>query len=178
MPFWTEEAEKKLVELYQANLANSEIATRLGRSVDAINQRAYRIKLSKLNIQNARFRILSEVEKAWLAAAIDGEGTIYYGMHKSSKRIPFKLYTFVEIANTNREFLENAVRICGGGRIKLMKHVVPRPNRKPCYGFWLARGGTEIILPQVLPYLIIKREKAIACLRFLKEHPGISHGGK
>ena len=129
-----------------------------------------------LDFVNAKFRVLSEPEKAWLAAAIDGEGCIYFNTHRSQNRN--KVYAWIEICNTNITFLENAKRLCGGGRVKEKKSKgreqgIKEGRYKRSYAWWIARGGIEVILPQILPYLIIKHAKAEACLQYLKENPGL-----
>jgi len=103
-------------------------------------------------------RQMSEVEKAWLAAAIDGEGTI--GISLTSA-----LNTAVAMGNTSREFLENARRITDSGIIQQSNLILKQ--HKPFYTWFLRQREQLGVLQQIVPYLIIKKHIAEAVIKFL-----------
>ena len=114
---------------------------------------------------------LMEVEKAWLACAIDGEGTICIFENR---------YPILAVYNTNRAFVEYAAKliskalgipkeVAGEPGRPFFKQVVHRHNQgkaakaistKPIYKVQLTGTKAQIILRQIRPYLIIKGEKA------------------
>jgi len=110
---------------------------------------------------------LSDVEKAYIACAIDCEGTISLRRHKKSWK------PYMAITNTNKEFLENIRRMCNAGRIKAKKmRVLCRAGSvalvRYCYDLIFNVREIERLLPQILPYLVIKRERAELLLRYFK----------
>ncbi len=98
-------------------------------------------------------------EAAWLAAAIDGEGNI----HLSLKPWP---QASVSIFNTNTLFLAKAADLmCGSVGIVRGK----RPGRKTLYRARISGHFKVLItLESVLPYLIIKKDKAKTIVDFIK----------
>jgi len=104
---------------------------------------------------------LTEVEKAWLACAIDAEGSIIFNPDKRDKRN--HLTRVVVVYNTDKSFIEHFANLVGG-------HIyIYDPNKigkghfgaKPRYEVYIS-GKNKILnlLTQIKPYLIIKKEKA------------------
>ncbi len=103
---------------------------------------------------------MAEPEKAWLAAAIDGEGTICFYKNNEGRRI------IVSIGNSVKDFVQKAKEITGVGNICCFEKktgiaCLNGKKRKPIY-YWRISGcnlGLQLI-PKILPYLIIKKQKA------------------
>lgn len=110
---------------------------------------------------------MTEIEKAWLAAAVDGEGTIGFyngGITKNGNKKWIR--TEICICNTNKDFLLHAKDLTGVGNISV-KH---RERRKPTYE-WSTHGRKiAIIIDQILPYLIIKKQTALNTLKSIELH--------
>jgi hypothetical protein len=75
----------------------------------------------------------TDAEKAWLACAIDSEGSIinsrkklYYKLKDGSKRIYFRDYLVLIISNSDRGFVEKAYDIIKYGRVSSYKTLKPR----------------------------------------------------
>jgi hypothetical protein len=103
---------------------------------------------------------LKDEDLVWLAAAIDGEGSIIHSVNHKRGTECWK----VEVFNTNREFVEKAAKILGG-RIYVREH--ENPNWSPCYHTEVAdRKKLKELLPKLLPYLIIKRGLAQKALEW------------
>jgi hypothetical protein len=123
--------------------------------------------MKRVFISGVAVKDMTAVQKAWLACAIDGEGTIGIypgGITKTGhKKWPI---TSVIITNTDRKFLEHARIITGLGSICTTKK---RENRKVMYQ-WQVKGhqGVLKILLDIYPYLIIKRKKALGGIDFIK----------
>ena len=96
---------------------------------------------------------------AWLACAIDGEGSIiYHGTCWS-----------IQIYNTNRAFVEKAAKLLGS-KVKVRKH--KNPKYSPCYITMVAsRKKLKELLPKLLPFLIIKNDLAQKALKWANQNP-------
>jgi len=113
----------------------------------------YYSSLTELRKNLPESRLLKPEEAAWLAALIDGEGTIGIQRAKRGLRI------YVQVFNQNRELLEGIKQITGFGSI----------SDKATESMWtVVAKSAEIILREVYPYLIVKREQAKVALAFRK----------
>lgn len=95
----------------------------------------------------------------YIAGLIDGEGCIR--AHPSNKGKYRKYYPRVQITNTHTGVL---IAICEqlGGAICGPKR---RPDSKhDCWDWRLTGDGARNVLRETLPYLIIKKEKALEVL--------------
>lgn len=110
---------------------------------------------------------MSPTEAAYLAGFIDGEGTITLTRTKRHEnRAGFRYQPALSIAQSRRSALRRIVRLCGNGR--LIPHRTPDgPHQKQGYRVQFTPGQIRHVLPQVLPYLIVKRAQATLMLRVL-----------
>lgn len=142
----------------------------------------WRYRLHKMNPPVSRIRPLSATEAAYLAATIDDEGSIYirrrpYVRTAYLRRMPgvtTTAFPVITITNTS----EDLMRWLSGLSSRPVKHTVKSsekriggPTRtKPCYHFEICRGvDVQAVLLAVLPYMIIKRAKALEALRICEE---------
>jgi hypothetical protein len=109
---------------------------------------------------------MEEWQKAWLAVAIDGEGTISMFRRTDSRR-GVKLR--VAIDNVKREYCEFARQITGVGKVYLKTK--QNGNRLPRY-VWVVQDYPSIrrVLEAIRPYAIIKKEQVELALKFLDIH--------
>lgn len=112
-------------------------------------------------------KVMNEVECAYIAGFVDGEGCIGLWREKRlSNKCGFRFHPALEANNTNFEVLYRIREMMGNGRIV---HIFNKqPNRKPGYKLQLFPNQIRHILPQIMPYLIIKREQARLVLEYLK----------
>jgi len=109
---------------------------------------------------------MKKYEKSWLAGVIDGEGSImiYDYIDRRGWR---NRHARIEIVNTNKNFIERAGKLLNLDS-KIIKQVRGK-NRKPLYRARQANHKKVLsILTQILPYLIIKKNKAIEAIDFIK----------
>lgn len=117
--------------------------------------------------------IQRDVDRAWLAALIDGEGTIGIRRHDSYSsggdgRSPSQdgFVPFVSIANSDVALLEKCAEITGYGapRIKQRADTADKRGivtRRDCYA-WRLDGNKAIdVIRDVYEFLIAKRRQAI-----------------
>ena len=111
---------------------------------------------------------LSDAEASWLAGVIDGEGSIgLYDYGKEGRR------GMIQMGNTSKEFVEKFKDLIGGGSsIKRTVFGVSHKGRKPMYHYTL-KGSARcyVVLKQIIPYLIIKKEKAIKIVEEIENKP-------
>ena len=112
-------------------------------------------------------RRLSEVEKAWLAGVIDGEGTIFLSkvISRKTRRGFFYLPT-IGVSNTNRDFLVKVAETIGEGTVCFAKK--GDAKTRPRWMYIASSGVLRAILPQILQYLIVKKDRAALMLQFLE----------
>lgn len=170
LPWSTKEVET-LKRLYPRT-RTAELSHILGRSRMAIRVKASLLKVKADNayhhINNPeinQYDSLSQAERAYIAGIIDGEGTIGWQNHHT-KYTPKKRYTYrlpyISISNTNEELMRWLhARLKGS----LCRALHKNPKWAPCWGLHL-RGNLQVkkLLIVLLPYLIVKKEKAAEIL--------------
>lgn len=115
---------------------------------------------------------LTEAQAAWLAAAIDGEGVV--GLHRNNKASGHVYWiAHVEVTNTNEAFAERArdFMLLAGARAVQWHVMKPGPRSKlPCYRPTVqAQADVEFVLRAVLPWLVIKHDRAELILNWIGE---------
>ena len=101
---------------------------------------------------------LTEPEKSWMACAIDSEGSIVLEPKYNRGNIT--------VANTDLNFIKYAHQLLKP-KSKIRSRM--RIGLKMIYITTLAdKQGLERILPQIIPYLIIKKHKAQTLLNRVK----------
>ena len=93
--------------------------------------------------------MLSQEQAAYLAGVIDGEGCITASGFNSLR---------VQVANTNREWLETLRQWCGGGGCVTQHR--GRFNKRPSYSWALSVRQSQEVVGQCLPYLMLKKQQA------------------
>jgi len=112
-------------------------------------------------------RKFTKPEAAWLAAAIDGEGSIgLYSYGKEGRRV------MIQVPNTDERFCLRAKEIIGCGHMHTRKKQASRLGSKTMYQYGL-KGSARCywVLKQIEPWLIIKQDKAQAIMKELEEKP-------
>lgn len=110
---------------------------------------------------------LTEIQAAWLAGVIDGEGSIGIWKTTGNDR-PHKRYRpAISVANTHERFiaqiaglLDSSVHIKGNGNLVL--------GHKKCWAVWVKTRAIPNLLEQIAPYLVIKRKQADLVLEFCR----------
>ncbi len=102
-------------------------------------------------------RALADAEAAWLGAMIEGEGTIYLRQQIGHHTKP---HVEIRVGNTEVETIATCLRLAGAGRV----HPDPRNGNgrhRPMW-YWSLSADSSVcsLLPQIIPYLTGKRERA------------------
>ncbi len=104
--------------------------------------------------------VMNSKDASWLSAALDGEGTISFRGYGIS----------LMVANSCREFVERAAEIMGG--MVVGPQIDKRAgNRRPMYSAQLHKHQKVLsVLRCILPYLIVKKQKAERAIIALEKH--------
>lgn len=122
-------------------------------------------KESRSTGNRAKPRQMNEPEKAWLAAVVDGEGSIFLSkVRHPNYRRGFFYGPQLGVSNTNRAFLAKLREVVGEGTVSLAKK--KDGKWKARWEYQAAAGVLRSILPQIMPYLIVKRAQAQKMLDF------------
>ena len=90
-----------------------------------------------------------DTEIAWAAGFFDGEGSVF---------INNEGYLIVTILNTHLGSIELFRRIVGGGNINEREGSLT--GYKKTYSLYYHGAAARLVLEMLLPYLVIKKEKA------------------
>jgi len=105
---------------------------------------------------------LTEAQKAYIAGIVDGEGCISASKRSlSSGRRGFTL--ILQVVNTDRNLLDYIVSILGLGKVNYPKRL---GAHKQQYRLSLFGCNAKVVISEISPYLIVKREQAIVALSF------------
>ncbi|MGA2663363.1 MAG: hypothetical protein ABSF83_00260 [Nitrososphaerales archaeon] len=114
-------------------------------------------------------RQLNEVEKAWLAGVIDGEGSIFIvkltrGL-AAQKRRGFTYVPAINLSSSSEAFAKKVREVIGRGSVNFIEE-----KRYEWKDKWYYRGAGMVVrglLPQLVPHLLIKKEAAERMLEYL-----------
>jgi len=110
---------------------------------------------------------MREVELAWLAGIVDGEGSITIRKGQVNKG-----QVQLSVGNTYKEAIDKIKEMTGFGYVRLLHRDLERPfykkskTHKPCYQWKVVSNQACSALRPLLPYLVIKKEQAILALKY------------
>lgn len=156
--------QEQLVVLLQQGLPDREIANRLGVKRPSVAKRRAQLGYppNPSRYLPTKF-LLSEVDKGYIAGMIDGEGTISISQFHRNGGIT--LIPYIKIGNTNKDVITYLHERIGGNA--QTRHRPGNDHHKPCY-YTVTSSGARVLglLPEILPYLIIKRKQAELLMEF------------
>jgi hypothetical protein len=164
------EAEDDTIRRHYPTATSDEWASLLpGRSVHGISVRASRLGVQK-DVNKWEYKTsapttiighLSDIERAYLAGIVDGEGCIqFHRRNAKDGRKPVYVLA-VSIANTSPallDWLETRLP----HRAYIHRHTHSKPQWRDRYD-WVLSGNRQVLifLKEITPYLVIKKEQAI-----------------
>lgn len=109
-------------------------------------------------------RIKTAEDRAWLAAAVEGEGCIYLQRHKAgtptgrsgTPRLADSFAPGLMISGTNEAFVRRCHQIAGVGSVRL----VPKSDRQSYWTWVSCSNEARSILREIYPHMISKRQEA------------------
>ncbi len=159
-----QEYEKEIVREYQAGDSMTLIASRHQIGYDAVRSIMRRYKATTgRRLRSPSIHVpTSEAQLGYLAALVDGEGTIRNFTHTGRRRI------YVQVANTDRPLMEWLAQF--GGTVHWHDRSA-EPHYKTV-GAWTVSQAIDAyhLLIAIEPYMIIKRPLAQQAIRDLREY--------
>ena len=108
---------------------------------------------------------LAAVEAAYIAAFVDGEGTITIARCRRVRNGYLWMYRVeVSFVNTHLGVLSWIKELVGGGTLTTRKP--PKAWHKTCYCLRLATNNAITLIKQIKPYLRIKAQQAEIALEY------------
>ena len=113
---------------------------------------------------------LKKCDAVWIAAVLDCEGTLTVHTPYNLARKSRNIQVFARVQMTNPAIPLQLKSLCGGTYRGFKPAPSDRPNTSPpC--FWnLSSNGLRWLLPQILPYFLIKRRHAKILLEILAKN--------
>lgn len=111
--------------------------------------------------------LLSDVDCAYIAGLIDGEGSLYISAVGPNRRKT--VYPVVVVAMTEKPVIEWLKEVCDSGNIQLHNQTNLRkyPYMKPQYRFNLFGKRAQLLCKRIHPYLKVKKEQAEIIMSFV-----------
>lgn len=167
---WSEQEIEELKKLYPSATIE-EILERLPhRTIRAVNKQAGKMGLRRNYLlrydplANAPKLNLAEHEKAWLACALDGEGSIM-----ASRNGAGYYYIRIIVCNTNKDWLGHFGELINGISWSLKVH--DRNRKKVLYSVFIGKmSSVYCLLKEIRPHLIIKAKDADRAIELIDIH--------
>jgi hypothetical protein len=150
---WTSKEKQILIENKERKTIEDIRKLMPYRTWQSISCKAYELGINKKQLKVNK---LNQFEKGWIAALVDGEGTVT--LHRSKlKNGETGYHPRLMIGNTNRELIEKVKTVIGSGHISRCKS---KNEQKPLWAYELSSRPLEKLLPQITNHLIVKKRQA------------------
>ena len=108
---------------------------------------------------------LSQDDLRYIACAIDTEGSISLGRSSKAKTHHINFAPHIDIVNTNYKWLTYIAQLLGQNRRKI--EVRDRGmGQRIIYSLYIPTTLARNLIPQILPFIIIKRQQAKILLKY------------
>lgn len=120
--------------------------------------------------------MLTEVEKAWMAGFVDGEGSLTISRQDRKNRPSPTYKVSITVTNTKRNSLDLFIKEYNGHTYQI--HDYRKDKRKvnwaDAYTWYCSVSSSERFLIEMLPYLRLKGQQAKLILKFIKTKDGFN----
>lgn len=121
---------------------------------------------------------LSDVEASYIAGFLDGEGSFFMVLEpRKENRSGYRIAPHLDASQVRPAVLEWIQDRCGG-RMRLEDKSNAKNNAQNCWRIAWQPNQQRWLIPQIKPYLIVKRELAELFEEFLKLTSGSANYGK
>ena len=168
---WTESEDKILREHYIMASPERLMSLLPNRTLIALRARAEELEIRKQQLTKCELG-LAEWEKAWLACALDTEGTIGLHSHNYADRPYSYSDPYVSFTNTDKRLVEFFRELIGGFNVASRKIGETRGKKKghkPVFVFQTSKMSLiYTLLKEVRPYLVGKKRQAELLMEFIE----------
>jgi len=168
---WTSDEVEKLKKHYPVEPKKKLLELFPDRNYNQIRQKARKLKIKRrvgLSFKGFKNLDLTEIQKAYLAGLFDGEGHLTLHRQKSGK---YNYYTpELGISNTSMELMKYLINTLKKGGIPLKLYLQKKGKNKPVgIAHVTTHQDAYCFLLVVLPYLIVKKNKAKLIIEFIEK---------
>lgn len=111
---------------------------------------------------------LNEAQRAWLAALIDGEGTIGIWRERAPRNHSgWHYFAVIQVTNSNKDLID-ATQACLNGAVHWKNLSRRNPKHKPTYAVTVKTRAVAAVLNQIKGFLVAKRKQADVVLEFCR----------
>lgn len=119
--------------------------------------------------RNLKLKPLSVSQKAYIAGYVDGEGCVTLSKKADKEmRLGYCFRPHLHVANTHRRSLLKMQQWTGLGNVHRVREE-PQRNRKERWQWQMWSQQARQLLEAILPFLIIKKERARILIDFTKQ---------
>ena len=164
--YWTEDEVKFLQKNYET-MTKAEIASALGRTEESVKKKMFALRHRKGFWKHVNL-MLTEVQIGYLAATIDGEGSVSINKGKGCVSVvegsQHRLAPRITIGNTDFAFIQKIQRMVPGC---LERGSRKNPKHKICY-YFIINGISRVypVLKAIRNELVVKRKQADLVIEF------------
>lgn len=109
---------------------------------------------------------LTKEQLAYIAGFVDADGCIAVSKQISySERFPYNYSLRLIVVNSDTEVIKWFKEILGVGCIYVLRSVGHKPNWKAVHRYTAVSNDAREIIKQIIPYLRVKKERAIKALK-------------
>lgn len=171
---WTPEEDKYLKDNY-LTLSREELANNLGRTVESVHMRMYRLGLNSQKDAFDHLVHLTNIEKAYIAGIFDGEGYVGFWHYWNPDGSPKRVTPQAVISNGNKDliiWLHNRLGMFSKWRRSYHVQIEKRYERPRQHYFIGITGQNRVraFLKVIYPYLIVKKDVATYMIKYCEQH--------
>ncbi len=109
---------------------------------------------------------MKDVELAYLAGIIDGEGCFFIGLFrtKATKNL-LNYHTYIKISNNEKSLIDWVHEKAGATNIQQDRKTRKSLVNRQCFSSQITGATLDALLPKIYPYLIIKRRQCEIMMR-------------
>jgi hypothetical protein len=111
----------------------------------------------------------TEIELAYIAGVMDGEGCVTILRQKFPRKFQYRL--FLVVSNTNEEVIRYLHNILGCGAVHPLRRTQKRDTHMDVWQWQASFSDAYSVLTALYPYLIVKRRDALIAMEFYKLPP-------
>ena len=175
---WKPEEDSIMTRIYPSSSREEILSALPHRAWHTVIQRAHHLGVQRLELARMKdiliswdVESISDVEKAYLAGILDGEGSIGISRYQHPQSKVPHYVTYFSIANTSEELMEWLEEKIFK-KISIKRKIKPRKSgfgKKPCYQITIGTKKVYLLLKTILPYLVIKKKRAEKVIEFAEQ---------
>lgn len=175
---YSKELSEQVIKLRQQNKSIREIALLTGKTEAGIRVWLSKHKILKAENKTNNIDKIPEIELAYIAGIIDGEGSIVISKltpNKKKRETNYRYQLYVKVVNTDKRLIEFLAEKTGQSSYKDKSRKNENINKRDTFSIHWPVNISLYLLEKIYPYLVIKKEQVDLALRFRKTFENYGH---